>query len=166
MHVSSLFPSGLYCFTTWQAASKYPSQIFVFPSLGTFTRQILPHGTVARQEKEKLGTLAGMKFTYILCPSPRPHPQRWGSSLESFVFSFRACYVILLPQCFAKTAPAEGHRLRLGTLVPGSVQRPTKEWLCLRGFNLKKANGRIMEESRTETHSMVYPHSHWETDAA
>jgi len=56
---------------------------------------------------------------------------------------------LLCKNCTCWRAPT------LGSLVPGSVQRPAKECLCLRSFNFKKANGRIMEERKTETRCAV-----------
>lgn len=69
-----------------------------FPSPGTFNYgDILPHHDNERQEKEELGTLTGMEDEGYLHPlsflkffflSPKE------SSLVSFVFSFRVCYVM------------------------------------------------------------------------
>lgn len=111
-HFSSSFLSGLYCFTIWQAVPKYPSWVSVFPSPGIFHHGgILPHHDNEKQEKEELGTLIGTEDEGYLHPLSFlkfffSFPQRWKSSLLSFVFSFWAgCYVMLLLSCLAKTAP-------------------------------------------------------------
>lgn len=169
-----VFPSGLYCFTIWHAVPKYPSQMSVFPSLGTFTREVLPQHAVARQEKEELGTLRGMEDEHHLHPLSLfssfffffTHPPRTREFFVDLCFQLQIVLCDSAPTMLCKNCACWRAPTLLGSLVPGSVQKPTKEWLCLRSFNLKKANGRIMEERKTETHSMIYSRSHWETDAA
>lgn len=114
-----------------------------------------------------------MRVTYILCPSfyfffflsilcPNPNEGvLWDPLIlvsEYHVMSY-CSYIALQKLHLLKGTMSE-------SLVPGSVQTPTKEWLCLRRFNLTKASERIMEERKIEAHSMIYPHLQWETHLA
>lgn len=56
----------------------------------------------------------------------------------------------LLLHCFANLYLLKVTNSNLGSLVPGNVQRPIKEWFHLRSLNLKEANGRILEERKIE----------------
>lgn len=122
MHFSSLFLSGLYCFTSWQAVPKYPIWTSVYPSPGTFHyRDILLHHDNERQEKGELWTPTGMEdegyvprlsfFKFSL--SPKDERVLWCSL---FLASEHVMLCDAAPIQLGKNCT----QLCLGSLVPGT----------------------------------------------
>lgn len=126
MHIRSpipvvIFPSGLYCFTVWKAVPKYPSQMSVFHSLNTFTRETLPHRAIARQEKEDQSNLTEMEdeghlpptyffFFFSFSYSNLPHP-KMKQFFVVLCFQLQRTLYDSAPTLFRKSVPSEGYQL-------------------------------------------------------
>lgn len=104
--------------------------------------------------------------SFVPLPPPPPPSPKMREFFGVFCFQLQSMLCDTAPTVLCKNRTCWRAPTPFGDPCARQCTKTYKEWLCLRGFNFKKANGRIMEESRTETHSMVYPHSHWETDAA